>query len=83
MSRIFNAAKMYFEPIFVLFGSRQKEIDELVDSLESCLEAMNYMGDVINTIDAVEDEDIEATQGAFIKARALIAKHRGGSNERD
>ena len=77
MGIVLSAIKMYFDPLFVLFGSRKKEIDDLVDSLESCLQAMNYMGDVLNTIDAVEDEDIEATQDAFIKARALIAKHRG------
>lgn len=44
-----------------------------VEALELIYEAMNYMGDVLNNMDAVEDEDIEKTSPAFDAIRELLA----------
>lgn len=41
--------------------------------LESIYKAMNYMGDVLNGMDAVEDEDLIATVDGFDAIRRLLA----------
>ena len=42
------------------------------EALVMALEAMNYMGDILNGMDAVEAEDEEVMTPAFNKVRAVI-----------
>lgn len=51
---------------------------ELLEALRDALAAMEHMGDVMNGMDIVTDED-EAHFPAFAKARAAIAKAEGTS----
>lgn len=60
------------------YQARQPEIDELVEALEVALAAMNHMGDTLNGMGAVIDEDKPHFE-AFNMCRALIAKHKGES----
>ena len=51
---------------------------ELLEALRDALAAMEHMGDVMNGMDIVTDED-EAHFPAFAKARAAITKAEGTS----
>ena len=47
--------------------------DKLRNALQLSLSAMEHMGDVLNGMDAVEEEDEVATTPAFEAARAALA----------
>ncbi|MGU5698616.1 hypothetical protein ACV1D9_15820 [Aeromonas allosaccharophila] len=56
----------------------RQERDELLAALEVSLAAMEHMGNVLNEMDAVTEED-EVHYAAFEQARAAIAKSKGGA----
>lgn len=52
----------------------KRERDELKSVLQQAYDAMNYMGDILNNMDAVLDEDIAATKAAFDLVRAALGQ---------
>lgn len=56
-----------------VFGHADGYLAVNVETLQMIYEAMNYMGDALNNMDAVEEEDIEKTSPAFDAIRELIA----------
>lgn len=50
---------------------------DMLAALKRALAAMDHMGDVLNAMDAVEDEDVAATTATFAQVRAAIAKAEG------
>lgn len=56
---------------------RGDEIFRLREALRLAEAAMNYMGDVLNNMDAVEPEDLAITKPAFEAARAALNHTQG------
>ncbi len=52
---------------------------DLVQVIKLAYDAMNYMGDILNGMDAVMPEDEQATTAAFTAVRAALEKHDAGS----
>lgn len=50
-----------------------------IADLRAIDKAMDHMGDQLNEIDAVEDEDLEATQAGFAAISRLLGKQEGGA----
>jgi outer membrane scaffolding protein for murein synthesis (MipA/OmpV family) len=50
---------------------------ELLEALRVALTAMNYMGEIMNGMDIVMEEDEAVVNPAFKKSRAAIAKATG------
>ncbi|MCR4144897.1 hypothetical protein [Alcaligenes faecalis] len=64
------------ETIFALLAERDAqaaEIERLRAALILAEGAMNYMGDILNGMDAVEPEDEQATEPAFLAVRAALS----------
>lgn len=57
------------------------ENQRLREALKLAYGAMNYMGDILNGMDAVEPEDVDATSPAFEAVRAALAQEQGGSDD--
>lgn len=53
------------------------EVETMRKALELALDAMNYMGDVLNNMDAATPEDIDATTPAFDAVRAALSRGEG------
>ncbi|TNI35693.1 hypothetical protein [Aeromonas veronii] len=60
------------------FLAAERSRDELLAALEVSLAAMEHMGNVLNEMDAVTEED-EVHYAAFEQARTAIAKAKGGA----
>ncbi len=58
---------------------RRKMHDDQLEALKAALEAMNYMGDILNGMDAATKEDIAFATPRFIKVREAIARAEGGA----
>lgn len=58
-------------------GAAGVTVAELIDALETASEAMDYLGDVLNGMDAVTEEDEQKTEPAFEKVRAILTKSKG------
>ncbi len=54
--------------------------DELLAGLQLAYIAMQHMGNVLNNIDAVDEEEDAQHDAAFEAVAALIAKHKGASH---
>jgi hypothetical protein len=54
--------------------------DELLAGLELAYIAMQHMGNVLNNIDAVDEEEDAQHDAAFEAVAALIAKHKEASH---
>ncbi len=54
--------------------------DELLAGLQMAYIAMQHMGNVLNNIDAVDEEEDAQHDAAFEAVAALIAKHKGASH---
>lgn len=52
---------------------------DMAEALEMAEAAMNYMGDILNNMDAVLPEDEAATEAAFEAVRAALAKAKGAT----
>lgn len=50
---------------------------DLLEALKAALKAMDYMGDIMNGMDIVMEEDEAVVNPAFMKARAAIKKAEG------
>lgn len=61
------------KPALGIIKSQAAEIERLRDALILAEGAMNYMGDILNGMDAVEPEDEQATEPAFLAIRAAIS----------
>lgn len=48
---------------------------DLLETIKLAYDAMNYMGDILNGMDAVMPEDEQATTAAFSAVRAALEKH--------
>ena len=48
--------------------------DEMGEALEAASQAMEYMGDILNCIDATCEEDVERVAPSFDMVRAALAK---------
>lgn len=57
------------------------ERDALLDAVRLAYDAMNYLGDVLNGMDAAEPEDVERTAPAFDAVRAALAQHQGEKHD--
>lgn len=60
------------------FLAAERSCDELLAALEASLAAMEHMGNVLNEMDAVTEED-EVHYAAFEQAREAITKAKGGA----
>jgi hypothetical protein len=47
------------------------------EALRLAYDAMNYMGDILNDMDAVETEDMKKTAKAFETVRAILRAIEG------
>ncbi|CAI1024747.1 hypothetical protein [Serratia proteamaculans] len=55
--------------------------DNVREALTLALQAMEFMGDTLNNIDAVCTEDVEYVTPAFTAVRGLLAAAPGGGND--
>jgi len=61
-------------------SSGYKLPDNVREALALALQAMEFMGDTLNNIDAVCTEDVEYVTPAFTAVRGLLAAAPEGSN---
>lgn len=81
IATVHAASKKRNEPYASMFEANANLIaaaPELLAALEASLAAMEHMGNVLNEMDAVTDED-EVHYAAFEQAREAITKAKGGA----
>lgn len=59
----------------------RRDAEARLEALKLALEAMDYMGDVLNDMDVVFEEDEDAVMPAFNAVRSAIAAALGGKDE--
>ncbi|ENY4831361.1 hypothetical protein ACR0WR_001460, partial [Serratia marcescens] len=64
-------------------SSGYKLPDNVREALTLALQAMEFMGDTLNNIDAVCTEDVEFVTPAFTAVRELLAAAPEGGNDND
>ncbi len=70
-----NVPEFFFKQVELL-----AQRDELLAGLQMAYIAMQHMGNVLNNIDAVDEEEDAQHDAAFEAVAALIAKHKGASH---
>jgi hypothetical protein len=70
-----NVPEFFFKQVELL-----AQRDELLAGLQMAYIAMQHMGNVLNNIDAVDEEEDAQHDAAFEAVAALIAKHKEASH---